>query len=246
MRVVFVSRLEGMDHDALLRPVDGHPDLMQFVADIGFSGGTKAVTQDDLDKYGDQLKEGDLLIRGIGANFEMDREYEAFAEGAFDRGLKRFLDGEATLAYHHKHDHVLGRVLHAERVDGKGVELIARVDHQPETSPLRHLYEQVEKGSLNALSCGGFFQRAEVDGKPRIVDVDLTEWSITGVPVGKGTNFAVVGKKALAQEIEVPEVPEIEGQVRQSDLDQVGWIIEELKGVFDRLSSIPSQRESSD
>ena len=232
-----------MNHDALLRPVDGHPDLMQFVADIGFSGDTKAVTQDDLDKYGDQLKEGDLLIRGIGANFEMDRENEAFAEGAFDRGLKRFLDGEATLAYHHKHDHVLGRVLHAERVDGKGVELVARVDHQPENSPLRHLYEQVEKGSLNALSCGGFFKRAEVGGKPRIVDVDLTEWSITGVPVGKGTNFAVVGKKALTQDINLPETPEIEGEIRQSDLDQVAWAIRELTDVFSRLSTIPAQRQ---
>ena len=239
-----------MDHEPLVTPVNGSFDISQFVADIGFVRDEKAVTQDDYAKYADQLEPGDLLISGTGANFELDRENEAFAPGAFDRGLKTFLEGEGTLAYHHKHDQILGRVLHAERVEGKGVHIVARVDNQPESSPLRHIYEQVKKGTLNALSCGGFFKRAMVDGVQKIVDVDLTEWSITGVPVGRGANFAVVAGKALTAEVEPevlptpepdvtvpePELPTVVDEISEEDLAAVENVIDELSSFFEKIS----------
>lgn len=214
--------------EQLVKPVADHDDLTQFIADIGFVRDEKALSEDEYAKYSDKLSDGDLLIAGWGANFELDRENESFAEGAFDRGLKSFLNGEATLAYHHKHDHVLGRVLDAERVEGKGVRIVARVDNQPESSPLRHLYDQVKKGTLNGLSCGGFFKRGWEQGTRKITDVDLTEWSITGVPVGRGANFAVVAGKALGDSAG-PE---------DSELGHTNIDLSAIDGIFSRLDDI--------
>lgn len=209
-----------------------------FQVDAGFVRDVKALEGAEAAQYEHALSDGDLLIAGWGANFDIDREDEAFIDGAFDRGLKAFLDGEATLCYHHKHDHVLGKVLDAVRVPGKGVRIVARVDNQPESSPLRHLYEQVKKGTLNGLSVGGFFKRVMTAAGPRIADVDLTEWSITGVPVGRRTNFGVVAQKAL-EDVVVPDgitIPQVDGEIRAEDEDQIRWALEQLGSVFDRIS----------
>lgn len=228
-----------MDLDPVLTPVDGRADQFAFEADIGFVRDEKALSEDEYAKYADQLEEGDLLIAGWGANFELDRENESFMPGSFERGLKSFLSGEATLAYHHKHDIALGRVLAAEQVEGKGVRIVARVDKQPESSPIRHLYEQVKKGTLNALSCGGFFKRKLTPEGWRISDVDLTEWSVTPVPVGRGCNFSVVAGKALASDViesdEGITTPDLPPDLREEDVYVINDCIARLDSVFKRL-----------
>jgi HK97 family phage prohead protease len=230
-----------MELDPILTPVEGHADQFAFEADIGFVRDAKALPDDEYAKYSDQLGEGDLLIAGWGANFKLDRENESFMPGSFERGLKTFLSGEATLAYHHKHDIALGRVLSAEQVEGKGVRIVARVDSQPESSPVRHLYEQVKKGTLNALSCGGFFKRKLTPEGWRISDVDLTEWSVTPVPAGRGCNFAVVAGKALADQVKVPDQVNLElpseDDVRQSDVDELQWALDALDRVFTQIGN---------
>ncbi len=235
-----------MEFDPVVLPVPGRDDLVRFEADIGFVRDSKAVVADEYEKYKEHLSEGDLLIAGWGANFEIDRENEAFADGAFERGLKSFLAGEATLAYHHKHDIALGRVLDATPVEGKGVRVVARVDNQPESSPHRVLYEQVKKGTLNALSCGGFFRRKMTEAGQRVVDVDLTEWSITPVPVGRGCNFSVVAGKALMDDVKIPDKPEIDGELREDDVRSINYLLEELGNIFTRLEDSVGKRKKGD
>lgn len=206
-----------------------------FVVDLGFTPDAKALDDTERAHFESQLEEGDLLIAGWGANFDVDRQNEAFADTkGIEDGLKEFIDGEATLAFHHKHDHVLGKVLAADLVPGKGVRVVARVDKQPESSPLRYLYDQVKKGTLNALSFGGFFKRAMTNGGPRIVGADFTELSITGVPVGRGPSFGVVATKAL-EDLKLPDVPAINGDIREEDLLEINFAVENLGRVFDRL-----------
>lgn len=144
------------------------------------------------------LNDGDLLIRGIGANFLVDREDEAFTENAFSRGLAKFLAGPSPLNYHHRAEVNLGRVTHACVVEGKGVELEAIVRHQPIGSPYRHLYESVKNGDIASLSVGGVFRRIMTPAGPRIDDVDICEWSITPLSIGRGTNFDVIAGKAVS------------------------------------------------
>lgn len=163
-------------------------ESVQFAVDSGLLEG-KAV---------EELDDGDLLIEGTAAVYDgIDREGENFEKGAFERGIKSFLNGQAALCYHHKHDHLLGKVIELEEVEGKGLKFKARVDHQPETSPLRHLYNAVKKGSLRGVSVGGFFRRKLTEAGRKISDVDLTEISLTPVPVHNQTSFAVVAGKAL-------------------------------------------------
>jgi HK97 family phage prohead protease len=153
-----------------------------------------------------ELSDGDLIIEGVAANWDKDRENESFAPGAFQRGIKAFLDGSATLAFHHKHEKVLGKVLSLEEMPG-GLKMRARVDGAIKNHPeLGVIYEQIKRGTLNSLSCGGFFQRLG----NKIVNVDITELSVTPVAVGHRTNFAVVAGKALQARSEALEVIESE------------------------------------
>lgn len=140
---------------------------------------------------------GDLIIEGYAAVWDgLDRQGENFAPGAFTRGIKSFLGGQSALAFHHKTDQIVGKVLDLEERPA-GLWMRARVDHQEPSSPLRHIYNAVKKGTINGLSVGGYFRRALVNGRLMIADMDFTEVSVTGVPIHAGTSFAVVAGKAL-------------------------------------------------
>lgn len=178
---------------------------VQFTFDLDL----KAADSNEAFQMPVELENGDMLIEGIGANYDLDREDEAFEEGAFTKGLKTFLAGNAPLCYHHKMSDVIGKVIEAVPIAGKGIKIRAIVDHQPENSPLRHIYEGIKKGRINQLSCGGIFKRRMTENGPRIHDVDLMEWSATPVAVGRGTNFSVIAGKAL--EIKSTGVVEIGG-----------------------------------
>lgn len=162
------------------------PANVPFTFDLDGKGADASVTE---------LQDGDLLIEGWGANYDIDREDEAFEEGAFRNALSKFLAGNAPLCYHHKMDTVIGKVVSAEPVAGKGIKLRAIVDKQNEASPYHHIYDGIKRGRINGLSCGGIFKRDRT--KNKIVDVDLLEWSATPVSVGRGTNFSVIAGKAM-------------------------------------------------
>jgi phage head maturation protease len=213
-------------------------DRVPFQFDFEFQPEGKAAEGDAI---AHTLEDGDLLIEGWGLNFEIDREGEAFEDsGVLQKGLEDFLANEASLCFHHEHKKVLGKVLSAEVVSGKGVRVKARVDHQPESSPLRYLYEQIKKGTLNALSFGGFFKRRTTPNGPRIYGADFTELSVTGVPVGRGVPFAVVAGKAL-EDIKIPTPPDhVDGEIRKSDEEQLSFLLDELGRIFDQIAKRPN------
>lgn len=186
---------------------------------------------------------GDLTIAGYAAVWEGDdRQGENFAPGAFTRAAKAFLEAHPSLCFHHKQDQVLGRVTELEE-DGKGLRMKARVDGAIKQHPtLGTYYSQIKNGTLNGLSVGGFFKRALIEGKQKIADIDFTEISVTGVPVHTGPSFAVVAGKALLTDVDVPSVPDVTGEVRDADVQSVNFLIEELNGLFDRISSAIGKR----
>lgn len=215
-----------------VRPLDGDDDTFAFR--YGFTLEGKAV-EDGPSQIVTEDENGDLIIEGWAAVFEgEDRQGENFADGAFKRGIKSFLNGSATLAFHHKHDHGIGKVLELDEVEGKGLHMKARVDYQPESSPLRYIYNGIKKGTYNALSVGGFFKRAYQEGKRRIVDTDLTEISVTPVAVHAGTSFGVLAGKAL-QDFKLPEKPQEEGDIRAEDEELISFYINGLSKIFDRI-----------
>lgn len=216
--------------DMFVRPVEGHDDLIAFRYDFALEG--KAV-DDGAAQTITEDADGNLIIEGYAAVFDgVDREGENFAPGAFQRGIKSFLEGQSGLCFHHKHDKLLGKVLDLREEEGKGLKMRARVDAAIKKHPeLGVYYEQIKNGSLNALSVGGFFKRMA----NKIVDMDFTEISVTPVPVHPGTKFAVVAGKALASDIKDVKEVEVEGEIRDSDVEQINWMIDELNGIFDRI-----------
>jgi len=145
------------------------------------------------------LENGDLVISGYAAVWDgVDRTDENFIEGAFQRGIKSFLTRQASLAFHHRYDLGIGKVLEL-REDSTGLWMRARVDYQPESSPLRYIYNGIKRGTYNALSVGGYFNRKLTPRGWRINGVDITEISVTPVPAHPDTHFNVVAGKALRE-----------------------------------------------
>lgn len=229
--------------NTLVAPVDGDDSLVQFRSDFVLEG--KSVE----DQVVTVEENGDLIIEGYAAVFDgIDREGENFTDGAFRRGIKSFLSGQAGLCYHHKHDKLLGKVLELEEVEGKGLKMRARVDAAVKSHPeLGVYYEQIRRGTLNALSVGGFFRRKMTEAGQKIVDMDFTEISVTPVPVHPGTHFAVVAGKALVSDL--PAAPVInadqDAEIREDDLRSVAFLMEELEALFTRIDESVAKRKST-
>ncbi len=228
--------------ESFVAPVQGHSDLFTFIIPMeakALDGGESVVVEEN----------GDLTIAGYAAVWEGDdREGENFVPGAFTRAAKAFLSSTASLCYHHKHDHVLGKVLDL-REDGKGLQMKARVDGAIKSHPvLGTYYEQIKAGTLSGLSVGGFFKRAMIEGKRKIADMDFTEISITGVPVHTGPSFSVVAGKALMDDTaaRMPGVPEdLQGaEIRESDARELSYIFEELNRIFDTIQQGVANRSA--
>lgn len=227
--------MEGLE-DFFVKPVEDHPDVFQFRHDFVLEG--KALDGSDAPMVTEE-ENGDLIIEGWAASFEgLDREGENFVPGAFQRGIKSFLGGQAALCFHHKNDHGIGSVLDLQEKP-EGLWMKARVDYQPESSPLRYIYNAVKKGSYKGLSVGGFFRRALVNGRRMIQDMDFTEVSITPVAVHPKTKFAVVAGKALGN-----EVTETEPEIRPEDYERLQSALTQMGSVIDRLEEFTTTTEA--
>jgi hypothetical protein len=171
-----------------------------------------------------ELAEGDLLLEGFAVIFAgLDRTLENFAAGSFRRACKAFLEGSAPLCFHHKGSQVLGKVLEMSEVPGVGVRVKARVDGAIKDHPeLGVIYQQIRKGTLTGLSMGGFFKRLG----NKIVDIDATELSVTGVPTHSEPGFTVVEGKAL------------ELALVRHELDGLEWLRDQITAREDSLDEI--------
>lgn len=234
--------------DLFVKPVAGHADTFQYVFDFIPEG--KALEDGSTEQVVTENEDGDLIIEGFAAVFEgNDRQGENFTDGAFQRGIKSFLGGQAALCYHHKHDKCLGKVLELEEVEGKGLRMKARVDGAIKSHPeLGTYYEQIRKGTLNALSVGGFFKRKLTPNGWKISDTDMTEISVTPVPVHAGTHFGVLAGKALASDIKGHDRVTIDAtdeEIREEDAEQLSYLIESLGRTLDRIEQYASNRTTS-
>lgn len=143
------------------------------------------------------LATGALRIKGIGANFDVDKEDEFFHENAFTKGLKRFMAQPARpLLHNHLTHEPLGRVISAEVVRGVGVVVEAEVDYHPPGSKFHHLYLGIKSGAIRSLSVGGLFKKVG----NKIVECQPVEWSVCAVSIGNGTNLEIIeeGKSIMS------------------------------------------------
>lgn len=183
-----------------LRPrlVNGEPSgiLLGMSIDTtaaGFTLGRKGLS------VATPLASGELIVSGYLTRWaELDREAERMVRGAFAKSIPAFLQGHAPFVYGHRLRDVLGTVLHLEE-DDVGVKMVAKVNRQPESSPLRWVYEAIRNRTIRGLSVGAMFKKARrPDGTADVIGADIIECSATASPVLASTGFEVVSEgKAL-------------------------------------------------
>lgn len=162
------------------------PDGVQIADfEFGFTLGQKAVVTEGDD--------GTVYIEGFASDFGLDRQEEAFLPGAFEEGLKSYMESNPILLYHHKSDTALGQVVEAKLL-GEGLHVKARVDAPEPGTMVADYVRKIKNGTLRAFSVGGKFYRKMTEQGPRIFKCDLGEISVTPYPVNPRTLFSVAGK----------------------------------------------------
>lgn len=201
---------------------DDGTQVAEFALDFVLDQKAASITEDE---------HGDLYIEGYAADFEIDRQDEAFEPGAFEEGLKSFMATNPVMLYHHKADHALGQFVDA-RLDGKGLWVKGRVDKPATGSWAEDVVNKIKRGTIRGFSVGGIFKRRlnEKSGRPSIFKCDLAEISVTPFPVNPRTMFAVAGK--AFEGVEIPVKPEVEGDVREQDEEEVKYLVEALTRIF--------------
>lgn len=166
--------------------------------------------------------DGSLLIEGYASDFGYDRQDEAFEPGAFDQGMKAFMDSNPIVVYHHKYDKAMGRVLDWEK-KAQGIWVKAQVDKAEPGTELADVFRKVENGTIRGFSIGGkFHRRPGADGRARIFKADVAELSITPLPINPRTLFAVAGK-AFGEDLE------FDAKAAEERLNEVRTILEDLE-----------------
>lgn len=176
----------------------------QFQADTALD--IKSISEDD---------SGDLFIEGYASDFGIDRQGEAFEDGAFGAGVDAYMERNPVLLYHHQGDKALGKVLEWEnRPDGAFIK--ARVDRPAAGSWAEDIFQKIKRGTIKSFSVGGIFHRRR--GANRIHRADIAEVSVTPLPVNPRTQFglAAAAGKAFGDE------PDLEAAAKAlSELDSV-------------------------
>lgn len=141
-----------------------------------------------------ELQSGDLVVEGLAVVWDsVDFQDEAFVRGSLRETIPAFLSGQAPLLWNHRSDlGGIGRVLELQE-NSEGLRIKARVDRQPEGSPLRHIYDAIRRGSHRGASIGGFFRRLG----QRIVSARLSEVSITAMAMDPRTYVAATEVKSV-------------------------------------------------
>jgi HK97 family phage prohead protease len=162
-----------------------------------------------------EADDGSIFIEGFASDFGLDRQNEAFEDGAFDKGMKSFMDSNPVLLYHHHYDQALGRVVeYAHKAAGMWIK--AKVDQAESGTPLADVVRKIKSGTIRGFSVGGKFHRRQTPKGPRIHTADVMEISVTPFPINPRTIFEVAGK-AFADE--APELDALASRLEKLTVD---------------------------
>jgi HK97 family phage prohead protease len=178
--------------------------------DFGFTLDAKAQITTNED-------DGKLIIEGYASDFGIDREDEAFEPGAFEEGIKAYMQNPVVL-YHHKKDTAMGQILD-HRIDKGGLWVKAAIDKPADGTQLANYYQQVKNRVLRGFSVGGKFFRRMTPQGPRIFKCDVQEISITPQPINPRMLFAVAGKafEGMDDETETHDIKALEDALARID-----------------------------
>lgn len=180
------------------------------IANSGTSG-TKAAETFALD-WGfkaDTTITGDLILTGYGNTWELDRDGEKTARGAFDDSLADYLSLNPIVCLEHDRQRVMGFVRKAI-TDDVGLRVEAVIPKPDPGSEPWHIkaYNDIKRGTLRTFSMGGRFVKDVSRGI--IEKVNLFEISVVGIPANPISVFEVAESKGLHFEDDADKASTIE------------------------------------
>lgn len=181
---------------------------------------------------------GDVIIEGYAADFEVDRQGEAFLPGAFDAALEKATRAEIPLLFEHDNKRQLG-VIEELRVDPeRGLWTRARIAKASAGSWAEDVVGKIKRGMMKGLSVRGLSKIKMTSEGPRIGTIDLAEISVTPVPVQPGALFAVAQKsfEAAAEELGTGSIEAVEDETAKA-LAHFEHRLHDLYAAFDAIES---------
>lgn len=189
--------------------------------------------------------DGTLYVKGVAAEFGLDRDNEAFLPDAFDRGMKAYMESNPILAYHHAKEAsadgmpprylALGTVTKLYR-DAKALHFEAAIPKPTPGSWAEDIYDKVRRRIVKGISVGGAFKRRWTELGPRIFDVDLQEISITPLPVNPRTMLTAVTEGKAMDDSPLEWVAEAPDPALVENLIRLERIAADLDTLRQRLS----------
>ena len=161
---------------------------------------------------------GDVIIEGYAADFEIDRQGEAFLPGAFDDACQKATKAEIPLLFEHDNKRQLG-VIEELRVDPeRGLWTRARIAKAQAGTWAEDVVDKVKRGMMKGLSVRGLSKVKMTANGPRIGTIDLAEISVTPVPVQPGALFAVAQKSfaAVEEDLAAGQIEAVEDETEKA------------------------------
>lgn len=192
--------------------------------------------------------EGDVIIEGYAADFEVDRQGEAFLPGAFDDACEKATRAEIPLLFEHDNKRQLG-VIEELRVDPeRGLWTRARIAKAQAGTWAEDVVDKVKRGMMKGLSVRGLSRVTVTKNGPRIGTIDLAEISVTPVPVQPGALFAVAQKsfEAASEDIASGEIEEVVPDSNEQALAYFELKVNDLVAAFDYVEQQMSEKAMGD
>lgn len=190
---------------------------------------------------------GDVIIEGYAADFEVDRQGEAFLPGAFDQALEKATRAEIPLLFEHDNKRQLG-VIEELRVDPeRGLWTRARIAKAQVGTWAEDVVDKVKRGMMKGLSVRGMSKITMTPDGPRIGTIDLAEISVTPVPVQPGALFAVAQKSfaAAEQDLASGSIETVEDETEKA-LAYFEEKMNRLTAAFEEVSKAMHEGDHSD
>lgn len=190
---------------------------------------------------------GDVIIEGYAADFEVDRQGEAFLPGAFDDACKKATRAEIPLLFEHDNKRQLG-VIEELRVDPeRGLWTRARIAKAQAGTWAEDVVDKVRRGMMKGLSVRGLSKVKMTANGPRIGTIDLAEISVTPVPVQPGALFAVAQKSFEAAEADVAsgEIEKVEDESEKA-VAYLELRMNDLVAAFDEVEQKLAEKSMGD
>lgn len=143
--------------------------------------------------------DGTLILKGILATCDVDRQGEKFDESSLRSAFQRYYERSPLVVLNHKLSQGIGKLIDATFNKRGQIEVEAEIYKPPAGDPTEGAYNLIRNGVLRALSIGGRWRKVPLpNGVTKLYVSEIVESSVaTGIGANADALFEVVGQKSF-------------------------------------------------